>query len=301
MVERVVQANGIEIAYETYGDPRDPPLVMIIGLGLQLVHWDPDLCRQLAGEGFYVVVFDNRDSGHSSKIEGAGTPSIWAALVGWNRTGSYRLGDMADDTVGLLDELEIGRAHLLGVSLGGMIAQTVSSRHPSRVSSLASLMSTTGSRRVGLPRFRALRVLLRRPPAGRDQYIDHFVRAFRAIGSPAFPATDARMRDLAATGYDRGYHPRGVMRQLLAVTFSGNRTATLRNLDVPTVVIHGREDPMLRISAGRATAAAIPGAELVEIAGMGHDLPSEVWPTVINAVVRNAARAGEAARVPAAA
>ena len=289
-------ANGIELAYETHGDPSDPTLVMVMGLGLQLIHWHGGLIEQLDAEGFHVVVFDNRDTGLSSKIEAGPKPNLWAGLLGRGGSASYTLDDMADDTVGLLDHLEIERAHMLGASLGGMIAQTVALRHRERVLSLASLMSTTGSRRVGFPRLKALRILLGGVPATREDYLEYSARTFRVIGSPAFPMEDAWVRELAAAGYDRCYHPAGIARQLLAVVASGDRTHQLRRLDVPTVVIHGREDPMVPLGAGRATARAIPGAELVEIPGMGHDLPPDVWGPVIEAVARNAARATTAPR-----
>ncbi len=299
MAERRITANGIELACETFGDPADPALVLVMGLGLQLIHWDRDFCEKLAAEGFHVVIFDNRDTGLSSKVEDGPRASLWAGLLGRSGSASYRLEHMADDTAGLLDALEIERAHVFGASLGGMIAQTLALTHPERVLSLASVMSTSGNRRVGLPRLRALRVLMRPPPTGREDYAEFFTRAFRAIGSPAYPAPEARMRELAAAGYDRCYYPQGTVRQLLAIVASGDRTAALRRLDVPTVVIHGREDPMVPLRAGRATARAIPGAELVEIPGMGHDLPSEVWPTVIEAVVRNTDRAERRLREPA--
>ena len=299
MAEGSVRANRIELAYETFGDPADPALVLVMGLGLQLIHWDPEFCRRLAAEGFHVVIFDNRDTGLSSKIEGGPRANLWAGLLGRAGSASYDLQDMAADTAGLLDELEIERAHLAGASLGGMIAQTLAVTHPERVLSLASLMSTTGARRLGFPRLRALAVLLRPPPSDREEYVDFFVRGFRAIGSPAFPTPDAWRRELAGAGFDRCFYPPGTVRQLLAVVASGDRTAALRHLDLPTVVIHGREDPLIRLRAGHATARAIPGAELVEIPGMGHDLPPEVWPRVIGAIVRNTARADAASTEPA--
>ena len=287
MSERRVQTNGIELAYETFGDPADPALLLVIGLGLQLIHWDRDFCTTLATKGFQVVIFDNRDSGLSSKVEDGPKANLWAGLLGRYGSAGYRLEDMADDTAGLLNALDLGQAHVLGVSLGGMIAQTLALNHPRRVLSLASVMSSTGKRLVGLPRPRALRVLLRAAPPDRASYIEGFVRAQRAIGSPAFGVPEARTRELAAAGYDRAFYPQGTVRQLLAALASGDRTKALRRLELPTVVLHGLEDPMIPVRGGRATARAIPEAELVEVPGMGHDLPREVWPTVIEAVARN--------------
>jgi pimeloyl-ACP methyl ester carboxylesterase len=273
---------------------------MVMGLGLQLIHWDPDFCTALADRGFHVIIFDNRDTGLSSKIEGGPKANLWVGLLGRSGSASYRLEDMADDTAGLLDALEVEQAHVLGASLGGMIAQTLALNHPERVLSLASVMSTTGNRRIGFPRLSALRVLLRPAPSDREKYIEFFVRAHRAIGSPAFRLSEAEMRELAAAGYDRSFCPAGTVRQLLAIVASGDRTKALRGLEVPTVVIHGQEDPMVPPRAGRATARAIPGAELVEIPGMGHDLPRQVWASVIDAVVGNTTRAAQDSQKPAA-
>ena len=288
--ERLARANGIELAYDTFGDPADPTMLLVMGLGMQLIHWDPDLCRLLAGRGFHVVRFDNRDVGHSTKVEGGPRPRPFHALLGLDGRASYTLEDMADDAAGLLDELGAGAAHVVGASLGGMIAQTLAIAHPDRVLSLGSVMSTTGRGYVAMPKPRALRVLLQRPPRERERYVEHFVRVFRAIGSPGYPTDERRLRQIAAAGYDRCFYPPGTARQLVAVSASGDRTASLRRLLVPTVVVHGRDDPLVPIQAGRMTARAIPGAELVEIPGMGHDLPRQVWPTVVDAVVRNARR-----------
>ena len=288
--ERVAHANGIEVAYDTFGDRSDPVMLLVMGLGMQLIHWDPELCRLLAGRGFHVVRFDNRDVGHSTKIESGPPPRPMHAMLGLGGSASYTLEDMAADTAGLLDELGAGAAHVVGASLGGMIAQTLAIARPDRVLSLASVMSTTGRRRVAMPKPRAMRALLAPPPRDRERYTEHFVRVFRAIGSPAFPRDEHQVREVAAAGYERCFYPIGTARQLVAVTASGDRTQALRGVSAPTVVIHGREDPLIPVGAGRATARAAPGAELVEIPGMGHDLPRQVWPTVVDAVVRNARR-----------
>jgi pimeloyl-ACP methyl ester carboxylesterase len=292
MSEGLVRANGIEIAYDTFGERGQPPLLLVMGLGMQLIHWHPELCGQLAKRGFQVIRFDNRDVGLSTKTA-APAPKLTRAFLGGRVNASYRLEDMADDAFGLLDDLELDRAHVVGASMGGMIAQTMAIRRPERVLSLASIMSTTGERRVGRPKLRVMGVLMRRAPRDRAAYIEYFVRVFRRIGSPGFATDDEQVRALAAAGYDRCYHPAGVAHQLAAILASDDRTEQLRQLRVPTVVIHGRNDPLVPFRAGLATARAIPGSKLVAIPGMGHDLPRQVWPRVIGAVVENIERAAQ--------
>jgi pimeloyl-ACP methyl ester carboxylesterase len=295
-VESTAAVNGVEIAYETFGDPADPTMLLIMGLGVQMLGWDEELCRMLAGRGYQVVRFDNRDVGHSTKVEGGPRPDVMAAAAGDARSASYRLDDMADDCVGLLDELGVERAHLVGASQGGMIAQTVAMRHPERVVSLTSIMSTTGDRAVGQPHPEAIPALLTRPPADRDGFIDFVVGAWRVIGSPGFEVDEEALRARAGASYDRGIFPEGTARQLLAILASGDRSEALRRLDVPALVIHGADDPLIDVSGGRATAAAIPGARLELIEGMGHDLPAALWPRLVELIVENAERA----RAPAA-
>jgi pimeloyl-ACP methyl ester carboxylesterase len=293
MAEETARANGIEIAYETIGDPSNPPLLLVMGLGMQLIHWDLELCRQLAERGFYVIRFDNRDSGHSTKVD-APVPDVRRAIVGLKLHAPYLLEDMADDAFGLLDHLGIEAAHVMGISMGGMIAQTMAIKRPERVLSLISIMSTTGDRRAGRPKLRVWGILLRQAPRDRDAYIERFVHIFRAIGSPGFPLDAERIRELAGATYDRGHNTAGTGRQLAAIMASGDRTAQLRSLSVPTTVIHGQADPLVPFRGGRATAAAIPDARLIAVPGMGHDLPREVWPRVIDAVAETAARAAPA-------
>jgi pimeloyl-ACP methyl ester carboxylesterase len=283
----------LDIAYQTLGDPTDPPLLLVMGLGSQLIHWDLELYRQFADRGFHVIRFDNRDSGRSTKIR-APVPNLVRAMAGLPIDAPYLLADMADDAFGLLDHLSIDRAHVVGVSMGGMIAQTMAIRRPERVRSLASVMSTTGERRQSRPKLRLWSLLLQRAPQRRDQYIEYFVRAFRTIGSPGYPTDEARLRELAGATYDRGHHPAGTGRQLAAIMASGDRTEQLRRVIVPTVVIHGTDDPLVPFRGGVATARAIPNAQFLAIPGMGHDLPREVWPKIVDAVVANAARAGAA-------
>jgi pimeloyl-ACP methyl ester carboxylesterase len=298
MSEQIARANGIEIAYETFGERSHPPLVLVMGLGVQMLFWPEDLCRQLAGRGLHVTRFDNRDVGHSTKIEGGPTPNLMAAMVGDASSCSYTLEDMADDVVGLLDHLGLEAAHLVGASMGGMIVQTVAIRHPERVLSMSSIMSSTGSRAVGQPRPEVLPVLLIPAAAQREAHVDQVLRVWKVIGSPGFAEDEVWIRALAGEAFDRSYYPIGIARQLLAILASGDRSGALARVAVPTLVIHGREDPLIQLSGGEATAAAVPGADLLVIPGMGHDLPRELWPTIIDAVVANTERAKSGVSVP---
>jgi pimeloyl-ACP methyl ester carboxylesterase len=293
MAEETARANGIEIVYETIGDPANPPLLLVMGLGMQLIHWDTELCEQLAERGFHVIRFDNRDSGLSTRID-ARVPDVRRAMLGLSLDAPYVLEDMADDAFGLLDHLRIEAAHVVGASMGGMIAQTMAIKRPERVLSLTSIMSTTGERRAGRPKLRVWGVLMRRAPEEKQAYIERFVRIFRTIGSKGFPLDEERIRELAAATYERGHDAAGTGRQLAAIMASGDRTAQLRSVKVPTTVIHGRDDPLVPFRGGRATAQAIPDARLIAIPGMGHDLPREVWGQVVEAVVETAGRAAAA-------
>jgi pimeloyl-ACP methyl ester carboxylesterase len=290
VIEGRLQSNGIEIAYETLGDPVDPPLLLVMGLGMQLIHWELELCQQLADGGRYVIRFDNRDAGLSTQVD-APVPPIVRAVAGFHIDAPYLLTDMAADSFGLLDGLGIERAHVMGVSMGGMIAQAMAISRPERVLSLTSIMSTTGERRAGMPKLRVWSLLMRRAPRDREAFQDYFVRMFRIIGSPGFPEDESRVRELAAATFDRAHRPAGTARQLAAILASGDRTPALRRLQVPTTVIHGTDDPLIPFRGGVATARAIPGAELVAIPGMGHDLPREVWPRFHQALAKNSERA----------
>ena len=286
--------GSVELVYETIGDPAGEPLLLVMGLGMQLIHWDRELCELFAERGFRVIRFDNRDAGLSTKID-APVPNVMRLMTGLRARVPYLLGDMASDAFGLLDHLEIERAHVVGTSMGGMIAQTMAIERPERVLSLGSLLSTTGDRRVGTPKLRVWSVLMRRAPNDRTEYIRYFERVFKMIGSPAYPGDPERVRELAGATYDRSHDQAGTGRQLAAILASGSRTAGLRRLDVPAVVIHGRKDPLVPVRGGIATANAIPGAELVTIPGMGHDMPRELWPTFVEAIARNADRAKQRA------
>jgi pimeloyl-ACP methyl ester carboxylesterase len=292
-----VNAGGIEITYQSLGDPSGPPLLLVMGLGMQLIHWDLELCEQLADQGYRVIRFDNRDAGLSTKID-APVPPIMRAMAGFPIDVPYLLTDMAGDTFGLMDQLEVERAHVAGVSMGGMIGQTMAIERPERVLSLTSIMSTTGERRAGMPKLRVWSALMRRAPDRRDAFVEYFVRMFRMIGSPGLPQDEPRIRELASATFDRCHCPEGTARQLAAILASGDRTPALRRLRVPTTVIHGTDDPLVPFRGGVATARAIPDAELVAIQGMGHDLPREIWPKLLDAVEKNAERAavGLAAR-----
>jgi pimeloyl-ACP methyl ester carboxylesterase len=290
MAEERAGANGIEIVYETIGDPSNPALLLVMGLGTQLIHWDLELCELFAERGFRVIRFDNRDSGRSTRID-APVPNLWRGMAGLRIEAPYLLDDMADDAFGLLDHLGIEAAHVAGVSMGGMIAQTMAIRRPERVLSLTSIMSTTGERWAGRPKLRVWGVLLRRAPREKDAAMEYFVRVFHLIGSKGFAADEDRVRELAGRAWERGHSSAATGRQLAAILASGDRTEELRRLRLPVTVFHGTKDPLIPFSGGRATAEAIPGARLIAIPGMGHDLPREVWPQLADAVAETAARA----------
>lgn len=284
-----VAANGVEICYESIGDPADPPMVLIMGLGSQLTSWDIGFCELLAGRGFRVIRFDNRDAGLSTKSQGPPPKLVFGShKLRLDGPPAYTLGDMADDTVGLMDSLGIERAHIVGASLGGMIAQHVAMSYPDRTRSLTVIMSTTGDSRVGAPTPEAAATLQGGPPPGREAYIEGAVASLRAIGGPLFDAERARAG--AAARYDRSYWPQGSLFQLAASVADGNRTERLAAISCPTLVIHGRVDPLIHVSGGEAVAAAIPGARLLVLDEMGHDLPPPLWGQVVDAMTELATR-----------
>jgi pimeloyl-ACP methyl ester carboxylesterase len=293
--ERVAPANGIELVYQEMGDPDGEPLLLVMGLATQMIAWDEAFCAMLAERGFRVVRFDNRDIGRSTKLTAAGVPRRVDLMVGRRASAPYLLSDMAADTIGLMDHLGIESAHVAGASMGGMIAQTLAIEQPERLRSLVSMLSNTGSRWTGMPSRKAMAVLLGRPPRGRDSAIEQAVKTFKVIGSPGYPFEEERVRQIAGRSYDRGHSAAGVLRQLHAITASGDRTQALRSVRAPTLVIHGNRDPLVRPAGGRATARAIPNARLKLVDGMGHDLPRQLWPVFVEEIATNAARAGKGA------
>ena len=273
-----VGPSKIEIAYETFGPAGAPPVILIMGLGSQMLGWHEGFCEELVARGLRPIRFDNRDVGLSTHFHDAPAPDFRAAMVGDTSSASYNLYDMAADTVGLLDVLGLPSAHLVGASMGGFIAQTVAIEYPGRVRSLTSIMSTTGDPSVGQPA-PVVNTLFGGPsPKTRQDVMDRAVASLRVVGSPGFPLDEAEAGQRAGLAYDRAYDPLGLVRQSIAVLASGDRTARLRSLTLPALVIHGADDKMIDISGGRATAAAIPGSELVVIEGMGHSLPRPLWP-----------------------
>ncbi len=291
---RIAHVNGIEICYRTDGDPGQEPLLLVMGLGSQLVHWPAVLVDALVDRGFFVIRYDNRDTGLSTKFDDAPSAdfltTFTAALQGDSVQVPYLLSDMARDAVGLLDELSIPAAHVVGVSMGGMIAQTIAIEHAARVRTLTSIMSTTGARDVGQPTAEAMAALMAPVPTTRAEAIESGVATRRVIGSPDH-FDEAFVRALSAEAYDRCWNPAGTARHLLAIAASGSREAGLAALDVPAAVIHGDRDPLVTPSGGERTAALIPGAELVVLEGMGHDLPPAFVGPIVETITALSARA----------
>jgi pimeloyl-ACP methyl ester carboxylesterase len=289
------RANGIELEYDTFGRPDAEPLLLVMGLGAQMVLWEEDFCELLAERGHFVIRFDNRDIGLSTKFASHGVPDVLQMMMdgmaGKPLSAPYTLDDMADDAAGLLDALDIGRAHVCGASMGGMIAQTLAIRHPARVKSLTSIMSTTGAPDLPGPRPEAAAVLVTPIPTDRDGAIERGVTVFRTIGSPGFPFDEEGTRRRAALQYDRCHHPEGQARQLAAILAHGSRRERLRDVRVPALVIHGADDPLVPVEGGHDTAASIPNAELLIIEGMGHDNPRDAWPRVIDSICALTSRA----------
>jgi pimeloyl-ACP methyl ester carboxylesterase len=282
------QANGIEIEYETFGEPTNPAVLLIMGLGAQLTRWPLPFVEQLVARGYFAIRYDNRDIGLSTKFDGAPVPEL-PALIGAMMTGQkpdvpYTLNDMAADAVGLLDALDIRRAHVMGASMGGMIAQLVAAEYPDRVLSLTSIMSSTGN--PGLPPSKpeAMAVLTSRPTASdREAIVAHGIRGEKVIGSPGYPVAEDVLRARVERDFERMFYPAGVGRQLAAVVSNGDRRAALATIKAPTMIIHGADDPLVPVEAGRDTAATIPGAQITEVPGMGHNLPEPLIPTILDA------------------
>jgi pimeloyl-ACP methyl ester carboxylesterase len=291
MSERFAKVRDVELCYETFGSQDDPAMLLVMGLGTQMLAWREEFCEELVKRGFFVIRYDNRDVGRSTRFSGVKPPGFLELLRRKPRELAYTLDDMADDGMGLLDALGIERAHVVGASMGGMIAQVMAGRHPDRVLSLTSIMSTTGGRFVGMQSPRVVPYLLGRPPSDEDQYIERARSLFDVIGSPGFDRDDDDFTDLARSSFQRGISPSATGRQLAAIVGAGDRTRDLARIKAPTLVIHGSDDRMIALSGGKATAKAIPGAKLMVIEGMGHDLPRGAWDRIADAIAENAARA----------
>jgi len=287
------KANNIEIEYETFGNPTDKPLLLVNGLGGQMIAWDEEFIQLFVDHRFYVIRFDNRDVGLSTKFEEAGTPNLMKEMMAFQAgepiEAPYSLEDMADDAMGLLDALHIEKAHICGVSMGGMIVQVITLRHPTRVLSLTSIMSTTGNPDLPQATPEAMQALLTPAPTERNAYIEHSLKIGRLLYGSGFPYDEEKRRALAERLYDRCFYPPGFGRQLLAIVTNGNRKQKLSSVKVPTLVIHGGDDPLVPVEGGKDTAEAIPGSKLIIIDGMGHSLPPETWGQISDAIAKNAA------------
>ena len=291
---QIARANGIDLCYEIFGDARAEPMLLIMGLGAQMIHWDDDFCRQLAARGFRVIRFDNRDIGKSSHLSGGKrlTPVELLKLrfLKIPVAAPYKLRDMAEDVIGLMDVLGIKSAHVVGASMGGMIAQEIAISFPQRVRSLTSIMSTTGNPKVPPPTREATAVLMAPPPTTREEFFARFAQTWKILRVGSFPQDEALDLARAERTFERGLNPAGVGRQLRAILASGSRKERLASVKAPTLVIHGTVDPLVRPEGGKDTAASIPGAKLLMIEGMGHALPIPMWPEIIDAIDRHAPR-----------
>jgi pimeloyl-ACP methyl ester carboxylesterase len=293
--EQLIAANGLKIAYDAFGHPDDPPLLLIGGLGMSLIGWDPDFCRLLAGQNFWVIRYDNRDVGHSSKLDQFGAPGILSLLkmvMKQAPEAAYTLTDMANDATGLLDALGIEAAHVVGASMGGMIAQTLAIDHPERLLTLTSIMSSTNDSSLPLPHWRAMVALLQPMPEDKEAHIAQSRKVWQLLNGPAYPLDIGRHRLRMEEAQDRGFHPEGTARQLAAIGASGSRREALRQVQTPTLVIHGDADPLVPVEGGIDTAESIPDATLHIIPGLGHALPPELWPLVVELIVAHVAASG---------
>jgi len=291
MNEQFAQGGEIELCYETFGNPDDTPILLIMGLSTQMLGWSEDFCERLSSRGYFVIRYDNRDTGRSTKLRQhkVGKLDLVRAFAGRGKP-PYGIGNLAEDAFGVLDHLGVERVHLVGVSMGGMIVQTMAIARPERAMSMTSIMSTTGNRRVGWQHPRILPTLLSSAGSTRDSYVERSLRTSAILGSPAFPGDEELARARAYETYDRGWTASGVTRHMLAVLAQPDRTKDLAKLDLPVTVIHGLNDPLVHRSGGKAVANAVPGAEHIEIAGLGHDLPVQLYDTYVDAIVRTAQR-----------
>lgn len=288
--EKLAKANGIEINYDTFGAPSDPPMLLIAGLGMQMISWDERFCQMLAAQGYWVIRFDNRDVGLTTHMDQAGVPDIARLFSGEAIDVPYKLIDLAEDAVGLLDALDIGQAHVVGISLGGMIAQTIAIHYPERVHTLTSLMSTTGNPQLPQPKSEAMGILFTPAPFEREPYLTYQVKVWHTLSGPRFALDEGRVRQQAGKAFDRGLNPAGFARQLAAVMASGSRKDALKELQVPTLVVHGDADPLIPVEGGYDTAESIPGARLEIVEGVGHELPPEIWSWLATQIANHAAQ-----------
>ncbi|MHA2247586.1 MAG: alpha/beta fold hydrolase [Candidatus Hodarchaeales archaeon] len=290
--EATVKANDIEIVYDSFGKQSDPPMLLIMGLSMQMIGWDEPFCVELAKRGYWVIRFDNRDVGLSTKFEEAGIPDLMELMLkaqqGEVIEAPYTLSDMAADAVGLLDVLNIDTAHIVGASMGGMIGQTIAINYPERVKTLTSIMSSTGNPELPQPGPEALSILITTPPSERAENIDYSVETWRVLNGPKFSLDEDLIRERAGRAFDRCYYPAGSVRQIAAILSSGSRKEELKNVKAPTLVIHGDVDPLVPVVGGKETASSIPRAELLIIEGMGHSIPVEVAPRIIEAITLHA-------------
>lgn len=294
-VEAVVHANGINLCWDSFGDPSDPAVILIMGMGAQMIGWDDEFCALLASRGFRVVRFDNRDVGKSTWLHSAGLPNVTSAMtrawLRWPVSAPYLLSDMAADVVGLMDALHIQRAHVVGASMGATIAQVMAIRHPERMLSMTSIMSTTGNPGLPQPSTAAVTAVMRPMPGRLEDYVERYVDTYRVLRVGRFAEEEVRDRIRAARNHARGVNPAGGARHLVAILASGSRHQTLLDVTVPTLVIHGDIDPLVPLAAGIETAECIPGAQLMILEGMGHCLPAHFWPRIIEGIASVAIRA----------
>ena len=288
--EKVADIGEIKLEYDTFGNPSSPPILLIMGLGAQMVRWDEAFCQYLAANNRWVIRFDNRDVGLSTKFDEAGVPDVMSLIQGKPVDVPYKLKDMAKDTIGLLDHLEIEKAHVVGVSMGGMIAQTIAINYPDRVRTLTSIMSSTGNPKLPQPKPEAMALLVAPPATSRDEYLKNALASAKVLHGPVYKLNEDLVRKYSESEYDRCYDPPGFSRQLAAVLASGSRSAALKDVKIPSLVIHGDADPLVPVEGGKDTAKSIPGAKLVIIEGMGHSFPTEKVPQIIQAILQHTAQ-----------
>jgi pimeloyl-ACP methyl ester carboxylesterase len=287
--EKTAKAGNVEIAYDTFGNPSSPPMLLIMGLGAQMIRWDEAFCKILASQGHWVIRFDNRDVGRSTKFDDAGVPDLMSLMQGKPVKVPYTLKDMASDTVGLLDALGVKKADVIGVSMGGMIAQSLAINYPERVRTLTSIMSSTGNPNLPQATPEATAVLLTPPVSNKADYITSELKVAKVLHGPVYKLDEEFVRNYAERSWDRNYCPQGLSRQLGAILMSGSRSEALKKVKIPTLVIHGSADPLVPVEGGKDTAKSVPGAKLEIIEGMGHSFPTERVPQIVKAILQHTA------------